>query len=85
MNTAANAILHFDVQFGDDVGFEGPVLLQILFGGSVNDVPDGEALDGFVLGAESAAVHADDGFDEASVVFVAAVVSSLYRHVWQII
>ena len=85
MNSTADAILHFDVEFGDDVGFEGSVFLKILFGRGINDISDGETLDGFVLGAEPAAVDADDGFDEASVVFVAAVVPSLYGHVVQII
>jgi hypothetical protein len=81
VNAASDAVLHFDVQFGDVVGFEGSVFLEILFGGGVDDVSDGEALDGFVLGTESAAVHADDGFDEPSVVFVATVVSTLDGHV----
>ncbi len=77
---AGDAVLHFDVELGDDVGLEGSVLLEVLLGGGIDDVPDGEALDGLVLGAESSAVDADDGLNESSVVFVSSVVSTLDRH-----
>lgn len=81
MDTAANAVLHFDVKLGDDVGFEGLVFLEIFFGGGVDNVSDVEALDGFILGAKATAVDADDGLNIASVVFVSAVVSPLDGHV----
>jgi len=82
VDSAADAVLHFDIEFRDDVCFEGSVFFKILFGGGIDDVSDGKALDGFILGAESATVNANDGFDEASVVFVSAVVSSLDGHKW---
>ena len=78
---AGDAVLHFDVEFGDDVGLEGPVLLEVLLGGGVNDVPNREPLHRLVLGAEPAAVDADDWLDVAAVVFVAAVVPALDWHV----
>jgi len=81
VDAAADAVLHFDVEFGDDVGFEGLVFFEIFLGGSIDDVSDVEALDGFVLGAELSAVDADDGFNVSSVVLVATVVSSLDGHV----
>ncbi len=81
MDAAANAVLHFDVKLGDDVGLEGLVFLEILFGGGVDDVSDVEALDGLILGAKATAVDADNGLDIASVIFVSAVVSPLDGHV----
>ena len=81
MDGATNAVLHLDVELGDDVGLEGSVFLKVLLGGSIDDVADGEALNSLVLGAETSAVHADDGFNVPAVVFVAAVVSSLDWHV----
>jgi hypothetical protein len=78
---AGDAVLHFDVELGDDVGFEGSVLLEVLLGGCVDDVPDGEALDCLVLRTESAAVDTDDGLHKSSVVLVATVVSTLDGHV----
>jgi hypothetical protein len=78
---AGDAVLHLDVELWDDVGLEGSVLLEVLLGGGVHDVADGKALHGLVLGAEATAVHADDGLDEAAVVLVAAVVSTLDGHV----
>ena len=81
VNAAGDAVLHFDIEFGDDVGFEGLGFLEIFFGGGVDDISDGKPFDGFVLGAESSAVDADDGFDVSSVIFVPAVVSSLDGHV----
>lgn len=81
MNAATDAVLHFYVKLGDDVGFEGLVFLEILFGGRVDDVSDVEALDGLILRAKTTAVDADDGLDVASVVFVSAVVSPLDGHV----
>ena len=80
MNSTSDAVLHFDIEFGDNVGLEGSVFLEILFGGCIDDVSDSEALDGLVFGAKSAAIHADDSFYESSVVFVAAVVSALDGH-----
>ena len=81
MDAAADAVLHLDVELGDDVGLEGLVLLKILLGGGIDDVPDVEALDGLVLGAEPSAVDADNGFDVPSVLLVPAVVSPLDWHV----
>lgn len=81
VDSATDAVLHFDVEFGDDVGFEGLVFFEILLGGSVNDVTDVETFDGFVLGAVPTAVHAHNGLDVASVVFVTTVVSSFDGHV----
>jgi len=81
VNSAANAVLHFDVELGDDVGFEGLVFFEILLGGGVNNVSDVEALDGLVLGAKFSTVDTDDRLDVSSVVFVSAVVSSLDGHV----
>lgn len=81
VDAAADAVLHFDVEFGNDVGFEGLVFFEILLGGSVDNVTDVEALDGLVLGAQFSAIDADNGFDVASVVFVSAVISPLNRHV----
>ena len=81
MDTASDTVLHFDVEFGDDVGFEGLVFFKIFLGGSIDDVSDVEALDGFVFGAESSAVDADNGFDISSVLFISSVISSLDRHV----
>jgi hypothetical protein len=81
VNTAANAVLHFDIELGDDVGLEGLVLLQILFGRGIDDISDVKAFDGFVLGAVPTAVHAHDGLHVASVIFVPAVVSSFDGHV----
>jgi len=78
---AGDAVLHFDVEFGDDVGLEGSVFLEVLLGGGVDDVPDSEALHCLVLGTEPAAVGADDRLDIAPVVFVATVVSALDWHV----
>jgi hypothetical protein len=81
VDAAADAVLHFDVEFGDDVGLEGLVLLEIFLGRGVDNVSDVEALDGLILGAKFAAVDADDRLDVSSVVFVSAVVSSLDGHV----
>ena len=81
MNSASNAVLHFDVELRDDIGFEGSVFLEILFGWGIDDVSDGKALDSFIFGTESAAIDTDNGFDISSVVFVSAVVSSLDGHV----
>ena len=81
VDAAADAVLHFDIEFGDDVSFEGLVFFEILLGGSVDDVPDVESFNGFVLGAQTTAVHAHDWLDIASVVFVTTVVSSLDGHV----
>ena len=81
MDSASDTVLHFDVEFGNDVGFEGLVFFKIFLGGGIDNVSDVEAFDGFVFGAESSAVNADDGFNVASVVFVSAVVSPLDRHV----
>ena len=78
---AGDAVLHFDVELGDNVGLEGSVLLEVILGRGVNDVSDSEALDGFILGAESAAVDTDDGLHESSVVLVSTVVSALDGHV----
>ena len=80
VDSAPNTVLHFDVEFWDDVGFEGSVFFEIFFGWGIDDISDGESFDGFVFGAESAAVDADDGFDVASVVFVPAVVSTFDGH-----
>ena len=81
VDTAANAVLHFDIEFGNDVGLKGLVFFKILFGGGVDDVSDVEALDGLILGAKATAVDADNGLDIASVIFVSAVVSPLDGHV----
>jgi hypothetical protein len=81
VDSATDAVLHFDVEFGDDVSFEGLVFFEILLGGGVNDVTDVETFDGLVLGAVPTAVHAHNGLDVASVIFVATVVSSFDRHV----
>lgn len=81
MDGTANAVLHLDVQLGDDVVHEGSVLLEVLLGGGVDDVSDGEPLHSLVLRTESAAVDADDVLDVTSVVFISAVVSSLDGHV----
>ena len=81
VDAAADAVLHFDVEFRDDVGLEGLVLLEIFLGRGVDNVSDVEALDGLILGAEFAAVDADDRLDVSSVVFVSAVISSLDGHV----
>lgn len=77
---ATDAVLHFDIELGDDVVLEGSVLLEVLLGRSIDDVPDGEPLDGLILGAESPAVAADDGVGVSPVVFVPPVISSLLRH-----
>ena len=82
VDAAANAVLHFDVEFGNDVSFKGLVFFEILLGGSIDNVTDVEALDGLVLGAQFSAIDADNGFDVTSVVFVSAVISSLGGHVW---
>ena len=82
VDAATNAVLHLDVEFGNDVGFEGSVLLEIFLGGCVNNVTDGESLDGLVLRASSSAVDAHNSFDVASIVFVSAVISSLSGHMW---
>jgi hypothetical protein len=81
VDTASNAVLHFDIKLGDDIGLEGLVLLKILLGRGVDDVSDVEALDGLVLGAESAAVDADNRLNVASVVLVSTVISPLDWHV----
>jgi hypothetical protein len=81
VNSASNAVLHFDIEFRDNIGLESSVFLKILFGGGINDVSDGEAFDSFVLGTKSTAVDTDDGLDESSVVFVSTVVSSFDGHV----
>ena len=80
VNAAADTVLHLDVQLRDNILFESSILFEILFGWSVNDVSDGESLDGFVLGAFSSAVDADNGLDMASVVLVSSLISSLLRH-----
>ena len=82
---AWDAVLHLDVELGDDIGLEGSVLLKVFLGWGINDVPDGEALDSLILGAESAAVDTDNGLDESSVVLVATVVSTLDGHVVNLI
>lgn len=81
VNTTTNTVLHFDVEFGDNVGFESLIFLEIFFRGGIDDVSDVETLDGFVFGAQATAVDADDGLDIASVVFVTTVVSPLDGHV----
>jgi hypothetical protein len=81
VDSATDAVLHFDVEFGDDVSFEGLVFFEILLGRGVNDVTDVETFDGLVLGAVPTAVHAHNGLDVASVIFVATVVSSFDGHV----
>ena len=80
VDSAADTVLHFDVELGDDVLLESSVFLEILLGRGVDDIPDGEPLDGLVLGAESAAVDADDGFHVPPVVFVPSLISSLLGH-----
>ena len=85
MNSAANAILHFDIELRDDVVFEGSVFFKVFLGGSIDNVANVEALDGFVFRTESAAVDTDDCFNESSVVFVSAVVSPLDGHVVNIL
>ena len=82
MDAATNAVLHLDVELRDDVGLEGSVLLEILFGGCINNVADGESFDSFVLGASSTAIDTHNSFDMASIVFVSAVISSLCGHMW---
>lgn len=81
MNATSNTVLHFDIELGNNVGFKSLVFLKILFGRGVNDVSDVEALDGLILGAESAAVYADDRLNITSVIFVSTVVSSFDWHV----
>ena len=81
VDAAADAVLHFDVEFRDDVGLEGLVLLEIFLGRGVDNVSDVQEVDGLILGAEFAAVDADDRLDVSSVVFVSAVISSLDGHV----
>lgn len=81
MDAAGDAVLHFDVEFRDDISFESLVFFEILLRGSVDDVTDVESFDGFVLGAQTTAVHAHDGLYIASVIFVTTVVSPLDGHV----
>jgi len=81
VNSAWDAVLHFDIEFRDDVGLKGSVFLEVLLGWGINNVSDGEALDSLVLRAKSATVHANDGLDVSSVVFVSSVVSTLDWHV----
>jgi hypothetical protein len=81
VNSATNTVLHLDVEFRYDVGFEGSILLKILFRRCIDDISDGEALDSFIFRAKSATVDTDNVFNITSVIFVSAVVSSLDGHV----
>jgi hypothetical protein len=79
---ATDAVLHFKIELGDDVEFESSIFLQILFGGLIDDVSDGESFDSLVLGTMSTTVDTNDGSDVSSVIFVTTVVSSLLWHLW---
>ena len=81
VNSATNAVLHLDVEFGDDVGLKGLVFLEIFLGRSIDNVTNVESLDSLILGAQFTAVDADNRFDITSVVFVSAVISPLDNHV----
>lgn len=81
MDATTDAVLHFDVEFGDDVCFESLVFFEILLGGGVDNISDVESFNGLVFGAETTAVHTHDGLYVASVLFVTTVVSPLDRHV----
>jgi len=81
VNPATNAVLHFDVQLRNDIGLEGSVLLEILLGGSIDDVSNGKAFDSLILRTESSTVDANNGLDEASVIFVPAMISAFDDHV----
>ena len=80
MNGATDTVLHLEIELGDDVEFKSSIFLQVLFGGLIDDISDGESFDSLVLGTVSSAVDADDGSDVASVGFVTTVISSLLWH-----
>ena len=56
------------------------VLLEIVEGGGVNDVADGEPLDGLVLGDAAAAVEAADSPGMTTALLGTTSVSSLESH-----
>ena len=80
VDPAANAVLHLDIQLRDNILLKSPIFLQIFLWWCINDIPDGESLDGLILGAEPATVHAHDGLNVTPVVFIPSLISSLLRH-----
>ena len=85
MDSASDAVLHLDVEFGDDISLEGSVFLKIFLGWGIDNVTNGETLNSFVLGTVTSAVYTDDTLDKPSVVFISAVISPLYGHVVNIL
>ncbi len=78
---AGNAVLHLDVELGNDVSLEGSVLLQVLLRRGVHNVPDRETLHRLVLRTQATAVDANYRLDIPAVILVATVISALDWHV----
>lgn len=80
VNGAGDTVLHFNIELGDDIVVESSLFFKILLGRSVDNVLNIESLDGFVLGASSSAVRADNTFNMSSVVLISTLISSLLWH-----
>lgn len=77
---ARDTILELQVHLWHDVFIEDGCFADITDGSRLNHVPDGEPLDGLVLGSASGAIGAADGLDVATSVLVTTVGSSLLNH-----
>lgn len=78
----AHAGLHVELGEREALVVDGRVLGDIAGGGLVEHVADDEALDGLVLGGETAAVGAVSGGGATTGVLGAAVISTLTGHFW---
>ena len=85
VNGTTDTVLHFKIQFWDDVELESSILFQIFFGWLINDISNCESFDWFIFRASSSAVYANNASDVTSVVFISTVVSSLLRHLYFVV
>ena len=80
VNSTADTILHFKIQFRNDVELESSILFKIFFRWLINDISNGESFDWFIFRTSSSAVDTNNRFDGTSVVSVFTIISSLFRH-----
>lgn len=80
VNGAGDAVLKLQVHLGNGVLGKHRSIGDITDSGRLNHVPDGEPLNGLVLGRASRAVGATDGLNVAAALLVAAVGRSLLDH-----